>query len=525
MAEMNKIQSFKTFSQLKAEEKEIQLQEEAKGKREQLITKIGETLAEMDITSFDELSEEQKQALIAKLFNEEIKEVEAEESIEEGNAFIFAAAKAKQDGKSEFEFNGKTYKVTLKKDTGLKESYQLLITEATRWQFGIIDKAGNIESNYVHFDGYPSSVIPQIKGMDAKKVREILKNSEMGGMSSLTEPYNDSQESTINKGTVKNIKKYLKEVESGAGAEYVYLFDEKSGKWVGADTYVDKDLKPVDQIEESVVTEANYSLSKLEDMGFKAGEDYFEKVKALLKNGPDLKAYKNGFTQGFVDNAAAYGVKESVVTEGAKEDALYKKQQLARLKDAKKDSESTKRLLALQQKQTQARIKKANEEESVVTEGKKVKVTKKDIEDIEDSGNIDIAYRKAMAILTSLVESVVTEGKDDFMARYKDTNINLKKGYKHLNDEELNQLYLELGEFIADNKLKVKDATLVFESEVTEAEVKSDEDFKEYAETVLKKAFGEDYDEAKAGEVINGLTSKYSGDYGAMVGALQSSLD
>jgi hypothetical protein len=429
MAEMNKIQSFKTFSQLKAEQKEIQLQEEAKGKREQLITKIGETLAEMDITSFDELSEEQKQTLVAKLFNEEIKEIEAEESksensIKEGNAFIFAAAKAKQDGKSEFEFNGKTYKVTLKKDTGLKESYQLLITESTRWQFGIIDKAGKIESNYVHYDGYPSSVLPQIKGMDAKKVREILKNSEMGGMSSLTEPYNDSQESTIATGTVKNIKKYLKEVEDKAGAEYVYLFDERIGKWVGADTYTDKDLKPVDQIEESVVTEANYSLSKLEDMGFSAGEDYFEKVKALLKNGPDLKAYKNGFTQGFVDNAAAYGIKESVVTEGAKEDALYKKQQLARLKDAKKDSESTKRLLALQQKQTQARIKKANEDESLVNE----------------------------------------------------------------------------------------------------AEIKSDDEFKEYAETVLKKAFGEDYDEAKAGEVINGLTSKYSGDYGAMVGALQSSL-
>ena len=317
MAEMNKIQSFKTFSQLKAEEKEIQLQEEAKGKREQLVTKIGETLAEMDITSFDELSEEQKKALVAKLFNEEIKEVETEESeaeksIEEGNAFIFAAAKAKQDGKSEFEFNGKTYKVTLKKDTGLKESYNLLITEGTRWQFGIIDKAGNIESNYVHFDGYPSSVIPQIKGMDSKQVRSILKDSEMGGMRSLKEPYNDSQESTITTGTVKNIKKYLKEVESGAGAEYVYLFDEKSGKWVGADTYVDKALKPVDQIEESVVTEA---------------------------------------------------------------------------------------------------------------------------------------------------------------------------------------------------------------------EIKSDDEFKEYAETVLKKAFGEDYDEAKAGKVIDGLISKYSGDYGAMVGALQSSLD
>mgnify|MGYP003663841877 FL=1 len=48
--------------------------------------------------------------------------------------------------------------------------------------------------------------------------------------------------------------------------------------------------------------------------------------------------------------------------------------------------------------------------ESLVTEAK-VKVTKKDIKDIEDSGNIDIAYKKAMALLKSLSESVVNEAK------------------------------------------------------------------------------------------------------------------
>ena len=101
--------------------------------------------------------------------------------------------------------------------------------------------------------------------------------------------------------------------------------------------------------------------------------------------------------------------------------------------------------------------------EGKLTEAK-ASVSKKDIKDIEDSGNIDIAYKKAMALLKSLSESVVTEAKDDYTARYKDTNINLKKGYKHLNDEELNQLYLEIGELISDNKLKVKNATLQFES-------------------------------------------------------------
>lgn len=78
-----------------------------------------------------------------------------------------------------------------------------------------------------------------------------------------------------------------------------------------------------------------------------------------------------------------------------------------------------------------------------------------------------------------------------------------------------------------DNVSK-KDAKLAAkkldESAVTEAEIKSDEEFKEYAFTVLKKAFGEDFDEAKAQEVIDGVLSKAKGDYGTAVGMLQSSL-
>ena len=64
----------------------------------------------------------------------------------------------------------------------------------------------------------------------------------------------------------------------------------------------------------------------------------------------------------------------------------------------------------------------------------------------------------------------------------------------------------------------------VYESVVAEAEITSDDQFKEYATALLKKAFGADYDEAKAMEVVDSLTAKYDGDYGAMVGALQSSI-
>ena len=55
---------------------------------------------------------------------------------------------------------------------------------------------------------------------------------------------------------------------------------------------------------------------------------------------------------------------------------------------------------------------------------------------------------------------------------------------------------------------------------LTEAEINNDEEFQEYAMKILKQAHGDDFDEEKAQKAIDGLKSKYSGDYGAMIGAL-----
>ena len=120
-------------------------------------------------------------------------------------------------------------------------------------------------------------------------------------------------------------------------------------------------------------------------------------------------------------------------------------------------------------------------------------------------------------------ESLVNEAKNDFVAKHSGTNINLKNGYKNHNEEELTKLYNKIGELLKD-ELSVKDVTVVFESKVNEAEIKSDDEFKEYAMTVLKKAFGADFDEAKAEEVADGILKKCDGDYGACVGMLTSSL-
>ena len=73
----------------------------------------------------------------------------------------------------------------------------------------------------------------------------------------------------------------------------------------------------------------------------------------------------------------------------------------------------------------------------------------------------------------------------------------------------------------------LKDATevpLVKEAKINEKDITSADEFKEYAMAILKDAFGDDFDEAKATDVANGLIKKYGEDFGAMVGALQSTM-
>ena len=63
--------------------------------------------------------------------------------------------------------------------------------------------------------------------------------------------------------------------------------------------------------------------------------------------------------------------------------------------------------------------------------------------------------------LDNLSESNINEAKGDFMARYGSTDITLKKGYKHHDEDELYDLYDKLGNLV--KTLRVKAVTVVFE--------------------------------------------------------------
>jgi len=799
MAEVNRISSFKTFSEIKSQKNEIKIREENQTKKKETLSRIEEILDEMGLSDLSELDEESQNGLITKILGKDTSE---------GNAFIYAASKAKQDGNNEFEFQGKTYKVTLKKDTGLNESEvtegavkrfemdledmikdikrgygwidpefvadtwentsdsidfefvkaeiykrliaagllayadkdneeeagkyvknlkelgikeSIVIEEGTRGQFGKIDKAGNITSVYMHHDSYPENILPIIKQSfkGGKNVDVVISKGNNSGLDKNVDAinyYNDK--SAGETGNVKKIDNYLKTASDDSGAEYVYLWDEGSEQWMMADIYKETGLVPAF---ESVVTEArpgtktyyqgrdvlppHYGNSELHDKSeemFKkswkklndkqqdevlssfpknesvvteakffrlpkqlnamwelknsvdymvgkhdAGDDYkpadmktieefIKKIKQSAKAFKDAEevkgtVYESVVTEGklkrgdkitieFDDedgdykageytviggskggkelegmgikifmtdrelNSIEYTVKESVVTEAR---FNYKETGLSgqNLKDVKDGITGIKNALKrgnesavisnydlVQQRLQQYGGPKASEflekikqlaglDESIVTEAK-IKVTKKDIKDIEDSGNIDIAYKKAMALLTSLVESVVTEASGDLKVGdhgidYNDNVVEIiaigrfakiakmfkKETKEDAEDSGFKELMVNTDYYLTKNiespEGNVGDFAMypvrydmanywgldpLDESVITEAEINTDEEFKEYAFTVLKKAFQKDFDEDKANDVVDGILTSSEGDYGVAIGMLVKSL-
>lgn len=130
-----------------------------------------------------------------------------------------------------------------------------LLTEATRSHVGVIDKSGNIISSYVHYDGYPQGVGKTLKqAYNGAKTKQLLKTAGKDGISVLHKDIKGGKDHSfekpvkgqtifygrdrgdrggdmLEKGKMSNIRKYISSVES-AGAEYVYLYDEKDKKWI-----------------------------------------------------------------------------------------------------------------------------------------------------------------------------------------------------------------------------------------------------------------------------------------------------
>lgn len=117
-------------------------------------------------------------------------------------------------------------------------------------------------------------------------------------------------------------------------------------------------------------------------------------------------------------------------------------------------------------------------------------------------------------------EQAKTKLEESFGKLTQFKTVELKENELHVHFNDVSYRFNSVQEAEGFDLSKGKKVNIPIE----EGKIKSDAEFKEYAETVLKKAFGDDYDQAKADAVVKGLIDKYKEDYGAMVGALTSGL-
>ena len=194
-----KLQSFEDFTTASAKAAAIKLEEEQSAARNEAAYQFKTLLAEFGVTSVKDLNEEDRNAFYRKLGASEVSESIA------------------------------------------------IVEEGTRSQIGIINKRGKIQSVYMHYDGYPDHMLPTIKKgyMNPGAVKGLLKKGGGSFLEADPSKINFYGDKVTMKGDAKDVEKYIKNAEYDGGAEYVYLYDERDGKWYMADTYDEpRQLKP-----------------------------------------------------------------------------------------------------------------------------------------------------------------------------------------------------------------------------------------------------------------------------------------
>ena len=591
-----KLQSFEDFTTASAKAAALKLEEEQSAARNQAADQFKTLLAEFGVTSIKDLNEEERNSFYRKLGASEITESVA------------------------------------------------VIEEGTRSQIGIINKRGKIESVYMHYDGYPDHMLPTIKKgyMNPGTVKFLLKKGGGSGLDADPSKINFYGDKTTMKGDMKDIDKYLYDAADRAGAEYVYLYDEKSKKWMMADTYdMPRELKPAFEhlvinekfvpskgnvkdakkvaktlegimIEGSALTGDETThlgaikyllMNALEDANFHSyiepvGKALGGKIRTVMIKVENLggmelpvgaKTIKRFLDDNYVKLSSAAGwsgigivegialyldgwglskhaqkivdafnliyQNESVVTEG---NAFFAARAKA-MEEGADEFEFNGKKFPLTKEEEEV-------EESVVSEGDIAKVSKKEIMfhlDQFEKGNIEAEdLRQAMEEILgegnafgAARAEAIAKGDDKFKVGDEEYDVegvdaddkeNAKEYAEEegieVKEEEVTEDEIEIkvdgdyeievekeedeeeGEEEAPAEEEGEEEEVAEEGVTNEAEVKSDEDFKEYAFAILGKAFGDKFDEEKAQEVVDGLLDKHGDDYGAAVGALQSSL-
>ena len=508
---MYKLKSFDQFSTESHINRSRKVEEEKSIKRTSEADLFKNLLAEFKVTSIKELTEDQRIEFFTKL-----KGAEINESI-------------------------------------------VLLEEGTRGQVGKIDKKGNITSVYIHYDAYPENVLPILRTSfkDGKNVDFLLKKGDSSGLERDVRSINFyGGKFTPTKGSIDNVSTYLRDAGNEAGAEFVYLWDEANKQWLMADLY-GKGYDEVYPAFESASTFINEAISV----------QYKRDAKKVLT------VYKNLFTKkltdfGAMDKVGTLGCIRYLFEEAMTDANFHREVVISKNIKGRIGSFELKipglgnHFLKIGATTTKGILDKYYSDIANASGWSGIGIvegTALYLESIKEE-----ASGQALLNAFNMFESVsVTEGDmineaksmkvGDVGYDYLDSTIEIvevgnfkkisKSFKKETGDDPSDYGYEEtqkgdyyLGKILDSEEGNVGDFAIypvkydhstywgLSEGTVTEAEVNSDEEFVEYANTVLQKAFGEDFDEAKAKKVIDGILSKADGDYGTAVGMLTSSL-
>ena len=496
---MQKLKSFQQFATEVQISNTRKIEEEAIAKRSNEAETFKNLLSEFNVTSVKELTEDQRSEFFTKLRGAEINEA-----------------------------------VTL-------------IEEGTRGQFGKIDKKGNITSIYTHYDSYPENMLPIIKKSfkNSKSVDAVIAKGDCSGLETSIDKinfYGDKNAMTPSKGSISDVSKYLRDVANNGGAEFVYLWDEANKEWLMADIYANgyDELVPAFESVSVSVNEAiavqfkrdakkvvtvynNLFAKKLTDFGAMSNESVLGCIKYLFEMAmEDANFSREGF-------AISKNIKGSISSYEVKMPGLggyY----------IKIGATTTKRILD----QYYSDIANAAGWSGIgIVEGTALYLQQIKQETAGQSllnafnmfnESTVVEAGELLCEATVVMDAINPEDKD-FLKFLKKNKVEItdtvKSGPTGHPEITMQGKRKDLEKVLADGEYGWDDPDLaeyIEESKVNEAEVNSDEEFNEYAITVLQKAFGEDYDEAKAKKVIDGILAKADGDYGVAVGMLTSSL-
>ena len=495
---MERLVTFEQFAEQRAKKDQVQLEEELNAKREASANSFKDLLSEFGVTSMSELSEEDKPK-----FNERL--------------------------------------------GTLTESALLL--EGTRGQFGIIDKKGNIQSVYTHYDSYPENVLPLIKKY-YKNSKDINGVIAKGGNSGLDAPdkinfYGDDLDPMTGKKSA--IDSYLRKANDDGGAEFVYLYDEADKKWYMADIYGETGLVPAFEalVAEAVAISGKRTAKKL---ALRLDKLFTAKLPAI--------AADKATHLGFLKELYFYAMEDANFSREANVTMNMIKGKISPLEvkveglDGEAIRISAKTIKTIADKYYTDLANAGDWSGIGITEGFAMYLDQIGesamAQALLDSFNAqfegeekrvsrterlyEFSQRKTNEALKSKSPNDEAEADIDFAGSDSDLKKVSKKFKLEVDEYEPGMVmlkgkkkdilaYLQSTEYDMDSE-DIKDLF----PELLEAEIKSDDEFKEYAFTILQKAFGADFDEAKAQEVVDGILGKVDGDYGKAAGILQSSL-